>query len=169
MESRLRQVISKEIISDERWSAFFQQIDANHDQLISWNELLDDLMCQQRSLAAVTFDKKVRLVPVAPDLVFAHSFQWTTRCRRVRYIPFLEEVASLTQSSLRFWTLKCDLVRQFKDVGNFVDFCSIRSLWKLEIARENRSFIFYGLHTNTKFPFSVGDDRTGLNSTAIVT
>jgi hypothetical protein len=153
MESRLLQVISKEIISDERWSAFFQQIDANYNQLISWNELFDYLMCQQRSLAAVTFDKKVRLVPVAPDLVSAHSFQWTTRCLRVRYIHFLEEIVSLTQSSLRFWTLKCELVPQFKDIGNFVDFCSIRSLWK---------------HQH-KAPFSVGDDRTGISFTAIVT
>jgi hypothetical protein len=169
MQSRLRQVILKEAISDEQWSAFFQQIEANDDQLISWNELLDYLMCQQRSLAAVAFDKKVRLVPVAPDLASTHSFRRTTRCLRVRYIHFLEEIASLTQSSLRFWTLKCELARQFKDAGNFVDFCCIQSLWKLAIARENRSIIFSDLRTHTKLPFfSVGDDRGGHNSSAIV-
>jgi WD40 repeat protein len=53
-------------------------------------------------------------------------------------------------------------VRQFTDVGNFVDFCYLHSLWKLAIAKENRTIIFYDLRTHTKLVFYISatiDDR----------
>lgn len=153
MMSRLRFLISSEIMSDERLKEFFVQIDANCDNIISWTELIEYLMAQQRSLNANNFDKKLRLVHVAPSTEIARKFRRTTRCLRSMYIHFIEQIVSLTESAMYFWTLDCELVGQFTDVGNFTDFCYVRSQGRLAITKENRYVIFYDLRTRTKCPF----------------
>ena len=162
MGSRLRFVVSNEKLTDEAFREFFLQVDANGDNVITWHELADYLMGQQRSMNSAGFDKKLRLVNIGPDLGKTRKYKRTTRCLRVMFIGYLEQMASLTQSALSFWTWNYELERQFTDTGEFVDFCYLKTQVRLAIAKATRCVIFYDLKTHTKLPFYVSAtiDRT---------
>lgn len=155
MNSRLGLIVTSEKLVDDRLREYFIQIDSNSDGVVSWEELVEYLTCQQRNINADSFDKNLNLVHVAPDLATAHKFRKTTDCLRAIYVRYIEQIITLTESALTFWNLDCNPSFHFTDTDGFVDFCYLSCLSRLAIATKNRKIIFFDIKTKCKMPFSI--------------
>ena len=154
-KSNLKYLIEERILSDEEMVETFQQIDANIDSNISWADLVAYLMMHQKSLSGATIEKKIRLSFSAPDALTIKKTKRSSVCLRARYIPQLEQILTLTETTLTFWTLNCVPIRSFTDRDKFVDFCCLQSIFKLAIAKQNRQIIFYDLRTHAKLDYFI--------------
>lgn len=155
MSSKLGLIVGSEKLENDRLREYFFQIDSNSDGVVSWEELIEYLTCQQRNINADAFDKNLNLVHVAPDLATAHKFRKTTDCLKVIYVRYIEQIITLTESALTFWNLDCNQSFHFTDTDGFVDFCYLSCLSRLAIATKNRKIIFLDIKTKSKMPFSI--------------
>lgn len=162
MKSRLGLIVTSEKLAGDRLQEYFYQIDSNSDKVISWDELIDYLTCQQKCINADHFDKNLNLIHVAPDLATAHKFRKNTDCLRVIYIRYIEQIVTLTESTMTFWNLDCTQNFHFTDIDGFVDFCYLSCLARIAIATKNRKIIFFDMKGKHKMPCSIKatvDDR----------
>ncbi|EAY04896.1 hypothetical protein TVAG_016680 [Trichomonas vaginalis G3] len=154
-KSNLKYLIEDSILSDDQMIEYFQQIDANTDYNISWSELVAYIMMHQKNLTSGNIDKKLNLSFFAPDEVTIQKNKRSARCLRARYIHALEQIITLTETTLTFWSLECIPIRTFTDKDKFVDFCCLDSIFKLAIAKQNRQIIFYDLRNHSKLNYFI--------------
>lgn len=154
-KSNLKYLIEDTILSDEQMTEYFSQIDANTDFVISWNELVAYIMMHQKNLTGSNIDKKLNLTFFAPDEVTIQKNKRSSTCLRARYIHALEQIITLTETTLTFWNMECIPIRSFTDKEKFVDFCCLDSIFKLAIAKQNRQIIFYDLRNHSKLNYFI--------------
>jgi hypothetical protein len=73
--SRLRFLISDATLARDQMEDCFRQIDADSDDQITWNQLVDYLLCIQRSLAGGALEKSLRITFVSPSDSVMRKYQ----------------------------------------------------------------------------------------------
>ena len=144
MNSRLRFVVTENILSDTEFKELFYQIDSNYDDVITWDELVC-FLAAHNSVGASDEEVKLLLKFKAPKQVVMRKPGRTSPCLRARYVSKFDEIVTLTENSLTFWSpLSCLVLDEFvDDTSPFIDFCFIPKINMFAITRRNRQIIFY--------------------------
>jgi WD40 repeat protein len=154
--SGLRFLISDTPITPQEMDDVFHQIDADSDNLISWGQLIEYLLCIQRSLAGDALEKRLQLTFMAPTELVMKKYHRSSVCLRAAFIPALGQIVGLTETQMIFYNRgECVPVRTFSDHDNFVDFTYMPCIYKIALAKQNRQVVFYDLRTNTKDPYVI--------------
>lgn len=155
--SRLRFLIMPYRLDEMQMEDYFRQIDSNCDDIIQWSELVDFLMCLQKSLGGGgLLEKTIKITYLAPSELIAKKHNRTSTCLKAMFIPALGQVAALNETQLTFYSIgDCVPVNVFQDRDNFVDFTYMPCIYKIAIAKQNRQVIFYDVRNNEKDPFFI--------------
>jgi len=156
VNSKLKYLIESYVLDETQMRDLFFLMDANCDDSISWSELLAYISCHQKSAAITQMENKLRLTYHAPSVRLLPKSKKTPPCLRVRYLPYISQIISLSESVISFWNSdNCSLIRTLTDKDLFVDFCCIQSISKLAIAKKNRQIIFYDLRTQNIMDYCI--------------
>lgn len=151
MMSRIRYLLSSDPMTDDDFKAFFHQIDTDGNDQISWLELLEEVMCQQKSKTETSFNKYIALNNEAPSSTVAHQYPISQTIIKMVLLPYDDQIVMLTENSLQFWDINtCQRVKVFTDNCIFVDFDFIKLMGIIVIARNDRKIIFYDVRKAQK-------------------
>ena len=156
MNSRLRYVVTETVLSEADFKDLFYQIDSNYDDLITWDELVDFLAAHQ-AVGASDDDARLLITFKAPKHVFVRKSGRKSTCLRARYISRFDEIVTLTENSLTFWSpTSCAILSEFVDDGAaFLDFCFVPRINYYAITRRSRQIIFYDPKSETVSNFVI--------------
>ena len=156
-KSRLRFLIMPYRLNEMQMQDYFRQIDSNCDDIIQWTELVDFLMCLQKSLGGATvLEKMIKITYLGPSELVAKKYNRSSVCLKCMFIPALSQIAALSETQMTFYNIgDCVPARVFQDRENFVDFTYMPCIYKIAIAKQNRQVIFYDVRSNQKHPFFI--------------
>lgn len=156
VNSKLKNSIFKEKMSEIQYNEIFRQIDADGDEKISWDELIKYIIYQQRGICESNTDKNLRIINIGPEAAITHKFKSKTIVKKVLYLHADDRIAVLSESLIQFWQLpKVTLFGSFSDNCGFTDFDYMPQLSRLVIAKTNRSLIFFDLKRMEKLPYVI--------------
>ncbi|KAK8875946.1 hypothetical protein M9Y10_006124 [Tritrichomonas musculus] len=156
MSSRLRLLVSNEPVTEKQMKEIFNTIDINCDNSIQWNELVDFLLTNNTGIGSQSVEKKLKISFVAPnDLILRKSKRQSANFKII-FLPAHGEIVTLSDAAITFWSPEdCDPICTFTDNDAFVDFCDLKCLSKIVIAKSNRQLIFFDIRTHKKINFTV--------------
>ena len=156
IQSRLRFLITGVRLNDMQMDHYFNQIDSNGIDQITWKELVDFMMSYQNSLTAKGAEKTLKIEFIGPPDKESSKFSRTQTCLRTIHVPLLNAIAVLSESSLIFYSLEnFHPILTFSEKGTFVDCVYLTCLFKIAICKANREIIFYDVRAQEKMDFYI--------------
>lgn len=156
MNSRLRYLVSNKLLTDAQMKELFNTIDFNCDNSIEWNELEDFLIAHDNGITSQSVEKKLKITYAAPNELILRKSRRQSANFRIIFLPAQGEIATLSDAAMTFWSPQdCNPLRSFTDNGVFCDFCELKCLSKIVIAKSNRQLIFYDIRTHKKIDFTI--------------
>ena len=156
MKSKFRYLISSKPVSEEQMKEIFQNIDFNCDETIEWNELVDFLLTSDNGIDSNDVEKTLVISYLAPsDLILQKSRRRSANFR-ILFLPAQGELVTLSDSAITFWSPDdCNPNATITDKDTFCDFCEVKCLSKICIAKSNRKLIFIDIRTHKKIDFMI--------------
>ena len=156
MKSRLRYLISRKPLNDVQMKETFNLIDFNCDMSIEWNELVDYLMTHDTGIDTQNVEKKLKISYAAPNEAIMQKSHRKNPHFKILFLSAQDEFVTLSEKTMTFWKREdCDPIRSFSDDHEFCDFCELKCLSKIAIAKSNRQIIFYDIRAHVKIDFVI--------------
>ena len=147
--SKLPSIISDTPMDESEMKDFFNRVDADCDQKISWNDLVEYLLKHGASfrLQAST-EKRLKITFEAPDEQTMMKCHKTATNLRMLCLQTQGQILTLSESTLTFWRASdCVAIHTITDKDGFLDCCIVPSIAKVAVAKANRQIIFIDIRS----------------------
>lgn len=150
LKSDLKYVLAEEPMTDEELLDFFDQINSNADDIVSWEQIIDFLMVQQKTLKEAKYSRTMSLEYDSPDKSVLAQFHRSAKYINYWYYESMHQIVALTETSLVFWSINTySVVTKYEeDNETFVDFVVIPPISRIAVATASRKILFYDIKTN---------------------
>jgi len=154
--SRLKYLLYNEKIGNLQLIECFHQIDSDCDGLISWKELLNYVICQQKAYHISEIDKNLKISCLMPDPKQTHKLIQSIDPICIKYIPYDDQIGVLSKEYLGIWRFSdAKLVKTLNVTGDLVDFTYLNANNLICIAKSTRQLVFFDPKTFQKLRFCI--------------
>lgn len=144
INSNIRQFIRDGSISDEEYSLYFARVDANSDNYVSWEELVQYLMKEIAQAELHIDDQSLNFIQKTSNVIPSRQNMHRDMIKQISISDTTNEYVTLSNDSVRFWAIyDLQFHRAITDPGLFASMCVFDRYCKIAVATTSRRLLLF--------------------------